>query len=113
MGFFCSSLCFRSLVATGLIVLAHPTVKRRQMKNGTTDAVVMAVVDAATHDRVSGISIVPFIRELRETQTREQQPVENTTPVQTRTQSHQFVVGDRVVIANNYRRQRNIQGTVL
>jgi hypothetical protein len=54
-----------------------------------------------------------LLRELRETQPHERRTVANTTPVQTRTPPHDFAVGDRVVIANNYRRQRNTQGTVV
>jgi hypothetical protein len=53
-----------------------------------------------------------LLRELRETQPHERRPA-TTATVPTRILPHDFVVGDRVVIANNYRRQRNTQGTVL
>jgi hypothetical protein len=54
-----------------------------------------------------------LLRELRETQPHERRIGATTTPAHTRTPPHEFVVGDRVVIANNYRRQRNTQGTVI
>jgi hypothetical protein len=55
-----------------------------------------------------------LLTELRGVHQPVQQSVNTSIPVQTgQTRPHQFRTGDRVIIANNYLRQRNIQGRVI
>jgi hypothetical protein len=75
--------------------------------------------DKRTNDiinRLEALSIESneLLNELREAQRRERQAA-GSTPARTppRTQPHSFNIGDRAIIANNYLRQRNIQGQVI
>jgi hypothetical protein len=51
-----------------------------------------------------------LLTELREVNQHALQPPKT---IGARARPHQFRVGDRVIIANNYLRQRNIQGSVI
>jgi hypothetical protein len=66
-------------------------------------------------NRLEALSIETneLLTELRGVQL--QQPPADTTGLRGRTNTtlHQFHTGDRVIIANNYLRQRNIQGRVI
>jgi hypothetical protein len=54
-----------------------------------------------------------LLTELRGVHQHAQPPTNTTAPGLGRTRPHQFHTGDRVIIANNYLRQRNIQGRVV
>jgi hypothetical protein len=54
-----------------------------------------------------------LLTELRGVHQHVQPATNTTTPGLRRTRPHQFHTGDRVIIANNYLRQRNIQGRVI